>query len=242
MPCSLAPSCFLRSNVTTAQHTSACAPWLRQCPVQIVSHNPQEPGALLAHHSEPVCLWDSAPGRCLAAPARNHVGLEVLLEMLPDIERAHVHLDWETDHKAEHQGHEGGLCAFFVLAQAPLCISSRSRSTQRTRSASPPSCSAAEFSREALPRTHTGYWHRSSVVLFSKLCHPAAWQVLADHAEGQQHVAHQTKPQRGRAGDDSSCPPAHAHLRTCSCAPAHAHCTVRPLHVLHVTRGAEFRA
>jgi divalent metal cation (Fe/Co/Zn/Cd) transporter len=33
--------------------------------------------------------------------------LEVLLESLTDIERAHVHLDWETDHKAEHQGTKG---------------------------------------------------------------------------------------------------------------------------------------
>lgn len=29
--------------------------------------------------------------------------------MLPEIERCHVHLDWETDHKAEHQGTAGGL-------------------------------------------------------------------------------------------------------------------------------------
>ena len=33
----------------------------------------------------------------------------MLLEALPEVERAHVHLDWEVDHVAEHQGHRGGL-------------------------------------------------------------------------------------------------------------------------------------
>ena len=33
-----------------------------------------------------------------------------------DIERCHVHLDWETEHKAEHQGKDGGL---FSLSSRP---------------------------------------------------------------------------------------------------------------------------
>jgi hypothetical protein len=42
--------------------------------------------------------------------------LEVLIESLPEIERCHVHLDWETEHKAEHQGKAGGL---FSLPSSP---------------------------------------------------------------------------------------------------------------------------
>lgn len=48
--------------------------------------------------------------------------LEVLLEMLPEIERAYVHLDWETDHRAEHQGTAGGL---FSLPGADKKLSPR---------------------------------------------------------------------------------------------------------------------
>ena len=42
----------------------------------------------------------------------------VKVEMLPEVERCHVHLDWETDHKAEHQGTAGGL---FSLKGAGKC-------------------------------------------------------------------------------------------------------------------------
>ena len=55
--------------------------------------------------------------------------LEVLLERLPDVERAHVHLDWETDHKAEHQGLKGGL---FSLPD-PESTSPRARSAAAAR-------------------------------------------------------------------------------------------------------------
>jgi hypothetical protein len=42
---------------------------------------------------------------CVCVPSYQ----QVLLEALPEVERAHVHLDWEVDHVAEHQGHRGGL-------------------------------------------------------------------------------------------------------------------------------------
>ena len=59
------------------------------------------------HHVEiDICLPPDMPLR-----EAHDVGerLEVLVEMLPDVERCHVHLDWETEHKAEHQGTAGGL-------------------------------------------------------------------------------------------------------------------------------------
>ena len=34
---------------------------------------------------------------------------DVIRFVVVDIERCHVHLDWETEHKAEHQGKDGGL-------------------------------------------------------------------------------------------------------------------------------------
>jgi divalent metal cation (Fe/Co/Zn/Cd) transporter len=57
--------------------------------------------------------------------------LEVLIEMLPEIERCHVHLDWETEHKAEHQGTKGGL---FSLKNADPSLTRTPSPVMRTPS------------------------------------------------------------------------------------------------------------
>ena len=53
--------------------------------------------------------------RCLAEPDDESSNCFM---MVADIERCHVHLDWETEHKAEHQGKDGGL--FSLLDRADV--------------------------------------------------------------------------------------------------------------------------
>lgn len=65
-------------------------------------------------------LIESLPGTQACISRSNAGGADIAIKMSvsqrTDIERCHVHLDWETEHKAEHQGKDGGL---FSLSSRP---------------------------------------------------------------------------------------------------------------------------
>lgn len=59
-----------------------------------------------AYHSGPRIIVEvdivMAPGETLRATHDVAEELQVKLESLPDVERAYVHIDYETSHKPEH--------------------------------------------------------------------------------------------------------------------------------------------
>lgn len=83
-------------------------PKTRSPPPPAMTHSPQILGldTVRAYHSGPRIIVEvdivMAPGETLRATHDVAEELQVKLESLPDVERAYVHIDYETSHKPEH--------------------------------------------------------------------------------------------------------------------------------------------